>query len=75
MEFNRRKLHVWLISISVILAKYLFYNMIAKTPEIKIQTGSEFADSQTDVNDAQEMGKVGDVGIGNWRWLDKYLAY
>jgi len=67
MGFKSRKLRVWLISVGVVLAIYLLYNQISKTPPIEIDAGAKFADTVADSNTVEfddEIGMVGDVGVG-----------
>jgi hypothetical protein len=68
MGFKSRKLYVWLISAGVILAIYLLYSQISKTPPIEIDTGAKFADTVAEESNAGEsdgkIGMVGNVGVG-----------
>ena len=67
MGFKSRKLYVWLISVVAVLAIYLLYNQISKTPPIEIDTGAKFTDSAAESNMGEfdsEIGMVGDVGVG-----------
>jgi hypothetical protein len=58
-----RKLFIATVSLAGVLAIYLLYNCISKTPPINVDTGAEFARSATDSNVDGKIGKVGDVGI------------
>jgi len=67
MGFKSRKLHIWLISMAAVLAVFLLYSRLSKTPRIKIETA---ADSVADSNFGDfdsEIGMVGDVGVGTVR--------
>ena len=63
---NSRKFRVWLISLAAVLAVYLLYSLISKTPRIEIDT--DFADALADANSDEfgdKFGKIGKIGIGN----------
>jgi hypothetical protein len=67
MKIKSRKLRVWLISAGVVLVIYLLYNLISRTPPIKIDTEYSKHDTQTRIKEREtkdEIGKVGDVGVG-----------
>ncbi len=78
MRVKSRKLYVWLISLGAVLAIYLLYNQISRTPPIEIDTEAKFAparrtslwvggDTVADSNAVEfdsEIGMVGDVGVG-----------
>jgi hypothetical protein len=80
MDFRRRKLYVWLISIGAILVIYLLYNRISKTPPIEVVNGdatyppprlaSGDAGAGKEARDEgretrdERRGVVGGVGIG-----------
>ncbi|MHC4692919.1 MAG: hypothetical protein ACYS67_09260 [Planctomycetota bacterium] len=63
---NSRKFRVWLISLGAVLAAYLFYSLVSKTPRIEIDT--DFSDTLADGNSDEfgdNVGKIGKIGIGN----------
>ena len=63
---NSRKFRVWLISMGAVLALYLLYSLLSKTPRIEIDTGSDFTDTFADGNSDEfgdRVGKVGKLGI------------
>ena len=65
---NSRKFRVWLISMGAVLALYLLYSLLSKTPRIEIDTGSYFTDTFADGNYdgfGDKVGKIGKIGIGN----------
>ncbi|MHC4083697.1 MAG: hypothetical protein ACYSU5_00615 [Planctomycetota bacterium] len=65
---NSRKFRVWLISMGAVLALYLLYSLLSKTPRIEIDTGSDFTGTFADGNSDQfgdRVGKIGKIGIGN----------
>jgi len=65
---NSRKFRVWLISVGVVLAAYLLYSLLSKTPPIEIDTGSKFTDTVADGNVGEldgKVGMIGNVGVGN----------
>lgn len=67
MFLNSRKFYVWLISLGVVLAIYLLYTRLSRTPPIDIDTGRKFTGTAVDSNVGQfgsEVGKIGDVGVG-----------
>ena len=69
MRVKSRKLYVWLITVAAVLAIYLLYNQISKTPPIEIDTGAKFtrlytAAESNAVEFETEIGMVGDVGVG-----------
>jgi hypothetical protein len=66
MTFKSRKLRIWLVSAAVVLAIYLFYNLISRTPPIEFDTGETVAESNAVEIDGK-IGKVGDVGVGTIR--------
>jgi hypothetical protein len=66
MVHNLRKLSTALISLATLLAIYLVYSQISKTPQIDIDSGGEFA--YTIAHDGMdqpggEVGKIGGVGV------------
>ncbi len=65
MGLKSRKLRVWLISAGAVLVIYLLYNLISRTPPIKIDTGDRdtVAESNTAEFDSK-IGMVGDIGVG-----------
>ncbi|MDD5327352.1 MAG: LPS export ABC transporter periplasmic protein LptC [Phycisphaerae bacterium] len=70
MNLESRKLRVWLISAGAVLAIYLFYNLLNRTPPIEFDTGAKFTDAVGDSNIAEfddKIGMVGDVGVGTVR--------
>jgi hypothetical protein len=65
---NSRKFRVWLISMGAVLALYLLYSLLSKTPRIEIDTGSDFTDTFADGNSDEfgdRVGKIGKFGIGD----------
>jgi hypothetical protein len=63
---NSRKFRVWLISVGAVLALYLLYSLISKTPRIEIDIGSDFTDTFADGNSDEfgdRVGKIGKIGI------------
>ncbi len=67
---DSRKFRVGLISLGAVLAAYLLYSLVSKTPPIEIDTGSEFIDTFADGNVGEldgEVGTIGEVGIGTIR--------
>ena len=65
MEFKRRKLFVWLISLGAVFAVYLLVNMLSGTPRIKIDTAGQYVEPGGELDGS--VGKVGDVGVGTVR--------
>lgn len=68
MGFGTRKLRVWLVSLGAVLAIYLLYNLISKTPPIDMR--KEFTDTVADSNIGGfdgEGGRIGDVDVGSMR--------
>ncbi len=63
---NSRKFRVWLISLGAVLAVYLLYSLISKTPRIEIDTDvtDTFVDGNSDGID-DKVGKIGKAAIGN----------
>ncbi len=63
---NSRKFRVGLISLGAVLAVYLLYSLVSKTPRIEIDR--DFEDTFADGNSAEfgdKVGKIGKIGIGN----------
>jgi hypothetical protein len=63
---NSRKFRVWLISLGAVLALYLLYSLLSKTPRIEIDTGSDFTDTFADGNSDEfgdKVGKIDKLGI------------
>ncbi len=61
-----RKFVVGLISVAAVLAIYLLYSLISKTPAFDIDTEPEFVETITDSNVGEfggEIGKIGGVGV------------
>ncbi|MFH1883699.1 MAG: hypothetical protein ABIL62_13450 [Planctomycetota bacterium] len=72
MGFSLRKFFIASISLAAVLAIYLFYGRLSKTPPIPMDTdtGVEFIDSVADGNDGgldNEVGMIGEVGVGTVR--------
>jgi len=66
MNVKVRTIIVGLISLAVVLAIYLLYNYISKTPAIDIDTGAAFFDTIADSNVGKfddKIGKIGGFGI------------
>ncbi|MFC1677448.1 hypothetical protein ACFL3G_10360 [Planctomycetota bacterium] len=62
MKIESRKIRVWLISLGVLVALFLLYNLINKGPDINIES---VAGPPTDVVDFNsQIGNVADIGIG-----------
>lgn len=61
-----RKLFIAVISLAGVLAIYLLYNCISKTPSMGVDAGRELVDSGADgnvVGPDGKIGKIGDVGV------------
>jgi hypothetical protein len=72
MGFSLRKFFIAFISLAAVLAIFLFYGRIGKTPPIPMDTdtGAEFIDSVADGSDGgldNEVGMIGEVGVGTVR--------
>ncbi len=70
MDFRLRKFVVGFISVAAVLAIYLLYSLISKTPAIDIDTGAEFVETIADSNVGEfggEIGKIGGVGVEGLR--------
>lgn len=66
MNLNLRKCLIGLISLAALLAVFMLYDEISKTPPIEIDMGGQLADPTADSNLADfdsEVGKIGDVGV------------
>jgi len=66
MGFGARKFYVWLISLGAVLAIYLLYNLISKTPPIESDAGEKFTGTVADSNIGGlggEGGRIGDVDV------------
>ncbi len=61
-----RKVKIGLISLATVIGLFILYSKIGKTPPIDTDTGTELiADSNIgDFGDANEIGKIKDVGVG-----------
>ena len=67
---DSRKFRIGLISLGAVLAAYLLYSIVGKTPPIEIDTGSELEDTIVDTNAGalgDKVGTIGEVGIGTVR--------
>jgi len=62
MGIRSRKLYVWLISLLAVLAIYLLYNRISKTPEIDFDRAEELTGIVSDANIGEHRSKVGTAG-------------
>ncbi len=67
-----RKFFIAFISLAAVLAIFLFYGRLGKTPPIPMDTdtGAEFIDSVADGSDGgldNEVGMIGEVGVGTVR--------
>ncbi len=67
-----RKVFIAFISLAAVLAIFLFYGRLSKTPPIPMDTdtGAEFIDSVADGNDGgldNEVGMIGEVGVSTIR--------
>ncbi len=70
MGTNSRKLIIGLVSLAVVFAVFLLYNLMSETPPIDIDRGAELAKEVADSNAAEfdrEVGKIADVGVGTIR--------
>jgi len=72
MGSKSRKFVIGFISLAAVLAIYLFYGRIGKTPTIPVDTdtGAEFIDFVADGNDGgldNEAGMIGEVGVSTVR--------
>ncbi len=70
MGFDARKFYVWLISLGAVLAIFLLYNLISKTPPIESDAGKKFTGTVADSNIGGfdgEGGRIGDVDVGGMR--------
>lgn len=62
-----RKFLIGLITLAIVLAVYLLYNRLSRTPSIDTHPGAEFAEAVADGNIAgldDEVGRIGPVGVG-----------
>ncbi|UCF00013.1 MAG: hypothetical protein JSV82_02825 [Planctomycetota bacterium] len=67
MASASRQFYIWLISLAAVLAIYLLYSQLSKTPKIDIDTRTESADIVADTNISESdrsTGRIGDVGVG-----------
>jgi len=67
MIFKSRKLFVWLISLMAVLAIYVLYSWLSRTPHIDVETATEITGAVSDTNVGkfdEEIGTIGDVGVG-----------
>jgi len=67
-----RKFVIGFISLATVLAIYLLYGRVSKTPPISLDndTGAKFIDSVADSNNGgldNEVGMIGEVGVGTVR--------
>ena len=65
---NSRKFRVGLISLGAVLAVFLLYSLLSKTPPIEIDSASYFTDTVADGNVGEldgKVGMIGNVGVGN----------
>jgi hypothetical protein len=72
MGFSLRKFFIAFISLAAVLAIFLFYGRIGKTPPIPMDTdtGAEFIDSVADGSNGgleNDVGMIGEVGVGTVR--------
>jgi len=66
MGFGLRKLFVWVVSLGALLAIFLLYNRISKSPQIDFDTETEFIDTVDESNAGEfgsEIGTIGDVEV------------
>jgi hypothetical protein len=66
MNLDLRKCLIALISLAALLAVFLLYDKISKTPPIEIDMGAELAGPVAESNGVDfdgEVGKIGDVGV------------
>jgi len=67
MVFKSRKFLVWLISLGAVLAVYLLYSLMSKTPLYDIDSEHQLKEHPADSNvgwTSGEIGTIGDVGVG-----------
>ena len=67
MGLSSRKIYIWLISLAVLLAIYLLYSQVSKTPRITVDTEPQSGGVPVDGNLTEfprSTGKIGDVGVG-----------
>lgn len=63
---NSRKFRVWLISVGAVLAAYLLYSLLSKTPSIEIDRGPESFVADGNVTGVDgKVGVIGKFGVGN----------
>lgn len=63
-----RRFRVWLISLGAVIAIYLLYNWLSKTPRIEIDREPERFVADGNVTDVDgKIGMIGDVGVGTVR--------
>ena len=72
MGFSLRKIFIAFISLAAVLAIFLFYGRLGKTPPIPMDTdtGAEFIDSVADSNEGgleNDVGMIGEVGVSTIR--------
>jgi len=66
MDLKLRTILIGLISLTAVLAIYMLYSHVSKTPQIDIDTVGQLTntEAESDVGDFDdEIGKIGDVGI------------
>jgi hypothetical protein len=68
MGFTSRKFYVWLISLGAVLAIYLLYSRMSKTPRIDFDRAAQLTRTVSDTNVVGEsdsrVGTVGKIGVG-----------
>ena len=70
MSLASRKIYIWLISLAVLLAIYLLYSELSKTPKIDVDSEPETTGIVADSNLSEldrGTGRIGDVGVGTVR--------
>lgn len=72
MGFSLRKIFIAFISLAAVLAIFLFYGRLGKTPPIPMDTDTEaeFIDSVADSNEGgleNDVGMIGEVGVSTIR--------
>jgi len=66
MDSKLRKFFIAFISLVAVLAIYLLYGLVSKTPPIDTDTGAEFVDTVADSNLGgfdSKVGMIGEVGV------------
>jgi hypothetical protein len=70
MGVGTRKLRVWIISLGAVLAIYLLYNQVSKTPQIDYDTTPQYSGTVSEANVGgtdSKVGTIGKYGVGTVR--------